>query len=73
VVSAKLWPCDRTAVVFVVIARLFPLRFTFPDKLTRPWPHFLNDMIKHAYIPEMVAALFNASPLLQRLERRAQR
>lgn len=45
-------------------------RFTFPDKLTVPWPGFVNDIMKHHFMPTLVRDLYEPSPLMKMLEGR---
>ena len=46
----------------------FWFRFTFPGKLTVPWPGFVNDMMKAHYMPGIVDAIFGQSPLMRLIE-----
>ena len=47
----------------------FWFRFTFPDKLTTPWPGFVNDMMKLHYIQNIVDLVFSESPLMIMMKR----
>jgi hypothetical protein len=56
-----------------MIARLFPLKISFPTRLTVPWPNYLDDLLKHYYMRPLKDVLFNDAVIMRMLRDRTYR
>jgi len=41
--------------------------FTFPTRLTTGWPGMFNDMMKAAFMPTIVDAIYTEQPMIKHL------